>query len=172
MSPARHPQQCSRLRPALPTLSWVFLLLPDHPEPLPGAKRPHLRPAHAHLWFVGFPESRRPVRAEDLARHTTDHSWLSILTGDVLHRVPRHVGAQLAAGDVGLRAGAVHGVPPVARLPPRGKRSAEGRGPVSRPSWPPPRLCSEAEQEDMVAAPRAQPASKTGSCSVHSASTP
>ena len=80
-----------------------------------------------HLWLVGFPEPRRSIGAEDLARHAAHHRRQPILAGDVLHGVPCHLRAQLAAGDVGLCARAVHGEPPVALLLPGSKHPAEHR---------------------------------------------
>lgn len=132
---------------ALLTLSWGSLSVPltatttPPPHP-PTPRRPVARLLpHPYLWLVGFPESRRSLGAEDLARHAAHHCRQPILTGDVLHGVPRHLWAQLAAGDVGLRARAVHGEPPVARLLPGRKHSAEGRtgqvtgGPGTHPSF-------------------------------------
>lgn len=107
-----------------------------------------------YLWLVGFPEPRGPIRSEDLARHTTDHSWLTVLAGGILHKVPGHGRAQLAAGDVSFCPCAVHRKFPVAQLPLQGKGSAGKRrdGQPGHPSshLPPPFVTRRFSSQNLV----------------------
>lgn len=127
-------EKWSELGPCLFTFPWGSLSVPlttstpSHPR----CQAARLL-SHPHLWLVSFPESRGSIRAEVLAGHTAHHGRQPILTGDVLHGVPGHPRAQLAAGDVGLRARTVHGEPPVALLLAGSKHPAEGgRAQVTR----------------------------------------